>query len=217
MSTLSSVNATATRLIAAATQAVVAAQNQLNALDSIVGDGDHGVNFASALTVAAANVQHTGEVPGAQVFADVAETLNSEMGGAAGVIFSAFFSGAGEALSDVELLDAHVYARMLANALAEVQRWGKAAVGDKTIVDALAPAVQAAQESARAGDDLAVCAQQVAAAAADGAAATATLAARKGRARFLGARAIGHADAGATSLALVLSAWAQALCESSTV
>lgn len=211
MSTPTSVDATAARLIAAAVQTVVAAQDRLNALDSTVGDGDHGVNFASALTVAAANVRLAGEVPGAQVFADVAETLNSEMGGAAGVIFGAFFGGVGEALSGVEQLDAQVYALMLASALAEVQRWGKAAVGDKTVVDALAPAVQAAQECAQAGDDLAACAQRVAAAAADGAAATATLEARKGRARFLGARAIGHADAGATSLALILGAWAEVL------
>ena len=200
-------------MVVAAAQAVVAAQEQLNALDSTVGDGDHGVNFAAALTVAATHVQAAGAIAAAQVFADVAETLNSEMGGAAGVIFGAFFGGVGEALAGAEQLDADVYALMLASALAEVQRWGKAAVGDKTVVDALAPAAQAAQSSAQAGDDLAVCAQQAAVAAAEGAAATAALEARKGRARFLGARSIGHADAGATSMALVLRAWAQILSE----
>ena len=211
MSASGSAYATAIRMVAAAAQAVAAAQDQLNALDSTVGDGDHGVNFAAALTVAANHVQTTGDTPAAQVFAAVAETLNSEMGGAAGVIFGAFFGGAGEALAGVEQLDANVYALMLTSALAEVQRWGKAAVGDKTVVDALAPAAQTAQDCAQAGDDLAVCAQQAAVAAADGAAATAALEARKGRARFLGARSIGHADAGATSMALVLRAWAAVL------
>ena len=213
MSTPDSADATAVQMVVAAAQAVVAAQEQLNALDSTVGDGDHGVNFAAALTMAATHVQAAGAIVAAQVFADVAETLNSEMGGAAGVIFGAFFGGVGEALAGAEQLDADVYALMLASALAEVQRWGKAAVGDKTVVDALAPAAQAAQSSAQAGDDLAVCAQQAAVAAAEGAAATAALEARKGRARFLGARSIGHADAGATSMALVLRAWAQILSE----
>ena len=213
MSTPDSADATAVQMVVAAAQAVVAAQEQLNALDSTVGDGDHGVNFAAALTMAATHVQAAGAIAAAQVFADVAETLNSEMGGAAGVIFGAFFGGVGEALAGAEQLDADVYALMLASALAEVQRWGKAAVGDKTVVDALAPAAQAAQSSAQAGDDLAVCAQQAAVAAAEGAAATAALEARKGRARFLGARSIGHADAGATSMALVLRAWAQILSE----
>lgn len=211
MSTPTSAAATAICMVAAATQAVAAAQDQLNALDSTVGDGDHGVNFASALAVAAANVRDAGETSGAQVFAVVAETLNSEMGGAAGVIFGAFFSGIGEALTDVAQLDANVYALMLADALAEVQRWGKAAVGDKTVVDALAPAAQAAQACAQAGESLGVCAHQAAAAAAAGAAATAALEARKGRARFLGARSVGHADAGATSMGLVLRAWAAVL------
>lgn len=211
MSAPGSAYALAIRMVEVAAQAVAAAQDQLNALDSTVGDGDHGVNFASALTAAATHVQVAGANSAAQVFAAVAETLNSEMGGAAGVIFGAFFGGAGEALTSVEQLDADVYALMLASALAEVQRWGKAAVGDKTVVDALAPAAQTAQVSARAGDDLAICAQRAAAAAAAGAAATAALEARKGRARFLGARSIGHADAGATSLALVLGAWAEGL------
>jgi dihydroxyacetone kinase-like protein len=210
---MSGADATAVRMILAAAQAVAAAQEQLNALDSTVGDGDHGVNFASALTAAATHVQAADELSAAQVFAAVAETLNNEMGGAAGVIFGAFFGGVGEALTAVEQMDAAVYALMLASGLTEVQRLGKAVVGDKTVVDALAPAAQAAQDCAQAGDDLAVCAQQAAAAAADGAAATAALEARKGRARFLGARSIGQADAGATSLALVLGAWAQVLSE----
>ncbi len=208
-------NEIAVRLIEAAATAIAGAQEQLNALDSTVGDGDHGVNFSSALSKAAAAVQAAGDRSAAQVFADVAETLGSEMGGAAGVIFGAFFSGASEALAGVVQLDAAAYARLLESGLAEVQRWGKAVVGDKTLVDALAPAVQAAQRCANAGDDLAACAEQAAVAAADGAAATAALEARKGRARFLGARSVGHADAGATSLALVLRAWAEVLSHSS--
>ena len=213
MSAPASTAATAMRMVEAAAQAIAAAQAQLNALDSTVGDGDHGVNFAAALALAAASVKHVEASSGAQIFAGVAETLNSEMGGAAGVIFGAFFSGIGEALVDIIHLDAHVYARMLVSALTEVQRRGKAAVGDKTVVDALAPAAQAALRCAQVGDDLSVCAQRAAAAAAAGAAATTSLEARKGRARYLGARSIGHADAGATSLALVLQAWAQVLSE----
>ena len=211
MSAPGAASATAVQMVTSAAQVVGTAQGQLNALDSTVGDGDHGVNFASALTVAATRVQGAGKISAAQVFAVVAETLGSEMGGAAGVIFGAFFAGAGEALADVAQLDANVYALMLASALAEVQHWGKAEVGDKTVVDALAPAAQAAHTSVQAGDDLATCASRAATAAAEGAASTAALVARKGRARFLGARSIGHADAGATSMALVLRSWAEVL------
>lgn len=203
--------AVAVRMIAVASDTISAAQGELNALDSTVGDGDHGVNFASALAKAAAAVQAADDSSASQVFAGVAETLGSEMGGASGVIFGAFFSGAGDALAGVNQLDADSYARLLLGALEQVQRLGKAVVGDKTLVDALAPAAQAAQRSAQAGGTLADCAQQAALAAAAGADATTAMEARKGRARFLGARAVGHADAGATSLALVLRTWAHLL------
>lgn len=202
----------ARRLIEAAAATVAAHQADLNALDSLVGDGDHGVNFATALARAAA-AQPAAASPAAR-FDAVAQVLSAEMGGASGVIFGAFFAGIGRALANAGLLTASGYAAALAAALDEVQRWGKAVPGDKTLVDALAPAAQAAHSATETGAGIGLAAEQAAAAARQGAEATAALEARKGRARFLGARAVGHADAGATSLALILEAWAEILVKS---
>jgi dihydroxyacetone kinase-like protein len=198
-------------MVKAAAATIAAHQAELDALDSLVGDGDHGVNFATALARAAA-AQPDKAAPGAR-FDAVAQTLAAEMGGASGVIFGALFGGMGRALHAADLLTAAGYVAALQVALEEVQRWGKAVPGDKTLVDALAPAAVAAQASAVSGAGLPTAAQRAAVAARAGAEATAGMEARKGRARFLGARAVGHADAGATSLALILEAWALLLAD----
>jgi len=201
-------SAMAHRLIAAAAATIRAHEQELNALDSLVGDGDHGLNFAVALTSAAAR-------PPADcacaVFRNVEETLAAEMGGAAGVIFGAFFGGIGRAAETVNLLTASGYALALQSALTDVKRWGKASPGDKTLVDALAPATIAATQSAAEQATLAETARHAATAARAGAEGTRSMEARRGRARFLGSRAVGHADAGATSLALILETWAEIL------
>jgi dihydroxyacetone kinase-like protein len=203
----------AQRLVQAAATTIATHAAELNALDSLVGDGDHGVNFATALTGAAAEL-HAPTAPtgsASAIFLAVEETLAGEMGGAAGVIFGAFFGGFGRGLAAQPSLDATAYAAALEQALADVQQWGKAAPGDKTLVDALAPAAQAANHAAGRGANLTATAYLAAEGARTGAEATMQMEARKGRARFVGARAVGHADAGATSLALILQAWAELL------
>lgn len=195
------------RIIEAMAAAVAEQREQLAALDSLIGDGDHGANISGAMAAAAAQVAQLDAPTPAAVLRTTGRTVMDEMGGAAGVMFGSFFRGCARAVTDREALDVHDLARMMAAGLAEVQRRGQAQPGDKTLVDALAPAAQAMQAAADAGAPLATAVQRAADSARAGAEATANMVARFGRAKHLGERAIGHQDAGATSVAVMLEAW----------
>lgn len=184
---------------------VASARETLNALDRAIGDGDHGENMARGFgAVGVALAEQQPATPGA-VFAVVARTLISTVGGASGPLYGTAFLRASKAVG--ETLDAEGVTGMLAALLEGVVARGGAAPGDKTMVDALHPAHDAA-----AGADSAADAIRAAAQAADaGAIATEPLIARKGRASYLGERAIGHRDPGAVSTALLLGAAARAL------
>lgn len=203
-------------MITAAAAAIGKRQDDLNALDSTVGDGDHGTNIAAALAKAAVSVTELPEPAPEAVLNEVGSTLATEMGGAAGVIFGAFFRGAALGTAGKAGIDAPQYVEVLRSGLKEVQKWGKARPGDKTMVDALAAALRAAEAAVAQQQSLEVVMQVAAAAAHQGAEATTAMEARKGRARFLGPRAIGFQDAGATSIALLLSAWSEVVCTNAT-
>jgi dihydroxyacetone kinase-like protein len=162
----------------------------LVALDREIGDGDHGENLDRGFhaVVEALEAQEAPATPGA-VFTMVATKLISTVGGASGPLLGTAFLRAGQAAGDRTELDASAVAAVLGAARDGVVSRGKAAPGDKTMVDAWAPAVDAAEAAAESG-----------------AAATEPLVARKGRASYLGERAIGHRDPGAQSSALILRA-----------
>jgi dihydroxyacetone kinase-like protein len=138
--------------------------------------------------------------------------LVSKVGGAAGPLYGTAFLRASTALSEKEELSPEDAAGALEAALGGIKQRGKAEVGDKTIVDALEPAVEAAKEAASGADgSVAAVFRAAAEAAQEGAESTVPLTARKGRASYLGARAQGHQDPGATSTYLLLDAAARAL------
>jgi dihydroxyacetone kinase-like protein len=139
----------------------------------------------------------------------VATTLISTVGGAAGPLYGTAFLRASAAVGDAEELDSEAVARALRGALEGVVARGKAVVGDKTMVDALTPAVAAAAAAA-AGGSVAAVLSAAADAAAEGAESTVPMVARKGRASYLGERSAGHLDPGARSTALLLRAFADA-------
>ncbi len=145
----------------------------------------------------------------AAVLDAVGNTLVEEMGGAAGVVFGAFFRGAAHGAREDTATDTAQYAAMLQAGLQQVQKWGKAAPGEKTMVDALTAAVAAADAAVARQQPLPATMQAVAEAAFRGAERTAGMEASKGRARFLGQRSIGFQDAGATSIAFILAAWSE--------
>jgi dihydroxyacetone kinase-like protein len=180
--------------------------DHLTQLDSAIGDADHGVNLNRGFTaVVAALDGFEADGPGA-VLVKTGTTLISKVGGASGPLYGSAFRAIGRAIDGPET-DAVVFGAALRDGLAAIRKLGAAAPGDKTMVDALAPAVEAFDDAAVGG--LKAAAEAAADAAEAGAKATAELQARKGRASYLGARSVGHQDPGATSTALILRALAE--------
>ena len=181
-------------------------------LDRAIGDGDHGENMDRGFKAA---VEALGQAqPGsvAEVLKTVAKTLMSTVGGAAGPLYGTAFLRASKAAGDGDLDGAGV-AAVIAGALDGIQARGKATTGEKTMVDAWTPALEAARAAAESGSDPAAVLEAAATAAEAGAAATEPLRATKGRASYLGERSIGHLDPGAVSTSLILRAAARAADE----
>src|SRR5215213_3784475 len=184
----------------------------LTKLDSEIGDGDHGNNMHRGLQAALERLDGADPSSPADALKAVSMALVSKVGGAAGPLYGTAFLRASTALSDKDEVSAQDTAGALEAALGGVKQRGKAEVGDKTIVDALEPAVEAAKEAAgEAAGSVAAVFRAAAEAAREGAESTVPLTARKGRASYLGARAQGHQDPGATSTYLLLDAAARAL------
>jgi phosphoenolpyruvate---glycerone phosphotransferase subunit DhaL len=194
--------------VAAIAEAVSANAEYLTQLDSAIGDGDHGVNLQRGFTAVVAALDGYEAATAGDVLVRTGSTLISKVGGAAGPLYGTAFRTIGKALAE-STVDASVLAKALRAGLAGVQRLGAAVPGDKTIVDAYTPAVEAFEASA--GDGLLAAAQAAAAAAEEGAKATTAMQARKGRASYLGERSVGHQDPGATSTWLIFRALAESV------
>jgi dihydroxyacetone kinase-like protein len=182
-------------------------RDHLTQLDSAIGDADHGANLDRGFTAAAAAVTDLAAGTVGAVLVTTGTTLVSTIGGAAGPLYGGAFRAIGRRL-DVPVADPAAFAAALADGLESTRALGAAGPGDKTMIDAYAPAVAAFAERAQAGGDFAGAAGAAADAAEDGMRATTPLQARKGRASYLGARSIGHQDPGATSTALIFRALA---------
>lgn len=198
----------ALRWVRATAKVVQEHRAELVNLDREIGDGDHGENldrgFRAVLEAVDADVASLA-TPGA-VLKLVATKLISTVGGASGPLFGTAYLKAAQAIGDAPTLDADAVAGMLAAARDGIVLRGKAQVGDKTMIDAWTPAVDAAREAAGSGSSASAVLEAAAAAAEAGAEATDPLVAHKGRASYLGERAIGHRDPGAQSTAYLLRA-----------
>ena len=181
-------------------------------LDRAIGDGDHGENMDRGFKAAVEAVEQAQPGSVAEVLKTVAKTLMSTVGGAAGPLYGTAFLRASKAAGDGNLDGAGV-AAVIAGALDGIQARGKATTGEKTMVDAWTPALEAARAAAESGSDPAAVLEAAATAAEAGAAATEPLRATKGRASYLGERSIGHLDPGAVSTSLILRAAVRAAGE----
>ena len=181
-------------------------------LDRAIGDGDHGENMDRGFRAAVEALSEAQQGSVAEVLKTVAKTLMSTVGGAAGPLYGTAFLRASKAAGDGELDGAGV-AAVIAGALDGIQARGKATTGEKTMVDAWTPALEAARAAAEAGTDPVAVLEAAATAAEAGAAATEPMRATKGRASYLGERSIGHLDPGAVSTSLILRAAARAAGE----
>jgi len=177
--------------------------DRLTALDSAIGDADHGSNMQRGFTaVVTALEKETPDTPGA-VLTLVGRLLISTVGGASGPLYGTLLRRTGKALGDAAEVSEGQLAEALRAGVDGVMALGKATPGDKTMIDALVPAVDAL------GDGFAAARS----AAEEGAVATIPLQARKGRASYLGERSIGHQDPGATSSALLIAGLEEAAGE----
>jgi dihydroxyacetone kinase-like protein len=183
----------------------------LTQLDAAIGDADHGINMHRGFTAVMARVGALGEATPGQLLKSAGRTFVSTVGGAAGPLYGTAFLQAGEALGDAASFGPRLLLDALRASLEGVQRVGAAAVGDKTMVDALSPALVAFELELRMGGSLETATSGAREAAAGGMRATIPLQARKGRASYLGPRSVGHQDPGATSTALMFAALEQAV------
>lgn len=190
-------------------QAVLAEHRmELIDLDRAIGDGDHGENMDRGFKAVVAKLDEGGIADVQGVLKVVASTLMSKVGGAAGPLYGTAFLRAAKA-SEGDL-DSNGVVAMIEGALDGIVSRGKATTGEKTMVDAWTPALEAAKAAAEGGASPAATLRAAADAAASGAEATIPLQATKGRASYLGERSIGHQDPGATSTAYILGAAADA-------
>lgn len=182
----------------------------LTDLDSSIGDADHGTNMARGMSaVVEPEALNQGDL--GALFKTVGMTLVSKVGGTSGPLYGTFFLRAAKEAGTATELDAAGLAAALRAGLTGVLDRGKAQLEDKTMVDALSPALDALDAALAAGQDLARAAAQAAVAGREGAEATTPMLAKKGRASYLGERSIGHQDPGATSSQYLLEALAKAL------
>ncbi|MFF1815681.1 dihydroxyacetone kinase subunit DhaL [Kribbella sp. NPDC058245] len=180
----------------------------LTELDSAIGDADHGANMDRGFAAVVVMLDETSFTSVDELLKKVGMTLVSKVGGASGPLYGTFFLRFGTALAGVPVTPESIGAGLRAGVGGILAR-GKAELGDKTMYDAWAPALDA--YDAAVGDGLAAALGAAAEASAKGRDATVPLEARKGRASYLGERSVGHQDPGATSTTLLLESAARTL------
>jgi dihydroxyacetone kinase-like protein len=184
----------------------------LTELDSAIGDADHGANMARGMDAVMAKLGGDAAPSSAEdLFKSVGMTLVSSVGGASGPLYGTFFLKLATAAGDADVLEGTTLAAALRAGLDGIVARGRAEPGDKTMVDALGPALDALDTALSSGTPLGDAAASAAEAAESGRDATEPMLARKGRASYLGERSIGHVDPGSASTALLFRALADAL------
>jgi dihydroxyacetone kinase-like protein len=186
---------------------------ELTELDAQIGDADHGINMDRGFTAVTAKLDPMTDADLGTICKTVGMTLISTVGGASGPLYGTFFLRMATALDASPQATPQELGAALRAGLDGVRQRGRAELGDKTMVDAMAPAVDAYDSGVGTGD-LATALAAAAAAAADGRDAVTPLVARKGRASYLGERAAGHQDPGATSTTILFESLRDALVPS---
>lgn len=190
-------------------------RDYLTQLDSAIGDADHGINMDRGFRMVQEKLQKQTETDIGSLFKLVGMTLVSTVGGASGPLYGTAFLRAGAVLAGKQELSGSDYVALLAAAVDGIQARGKAQAGEKTMLDALLPALASAREAEAAQLDIVEITRRASDAAEQGMRATIPLLATKGRASYLGERSIGHQDPGATSSWLLLRTLADVCAERS--
>ena len=181
----------------------------LTQLDSAIGDADHGINMDRGFTAVRAKFPTMATMDIATQLKTVGTTLVSTVGGASGPLYGTAFLRAGVAVAGKQPFGPADFVALLEAFLGGIVAHGKAQPGEKTMVDALTPALAAAKEALNEGLPLKELSSRATQAAEEGMKATIPLLATKGRASYLGERSVGHQDPGATSSWLILRSLTQ--------
>ncbi len=175
----------------------------LSKLDSFGGDGDHGTTMVRGMGIVAKTIDESKSTDIKTLLTDIGWAVMGVDGGAAGPLFGSFFGGMSEPTDGKDAIDVATLAAMFEAGLASVNTLTRAKPGDKTMIDALVPAVEAVQKAAGDGASITDALERGAQAAKEGAAATKDMQARFGRAKNIGEKSVGNADPGATSVSLI--------------
>jgi dihydroxyacetone kinase-like protein len=186
-------------------------KDYLTQLDAAIGDADHGANMNRGFQAVLAKKAELQKPDIGALLKGVAMTLISTVGGASGALYGTFFLQASTLAGNQTELTPSEFGSLLEKGLAGIVLRGKATIGDKTMIDALQPAVKAYKHSIESGETLEQALSKAVSAAEDGLKSTIPLVARKGRASYLGDRSAGHPDPGATSTLILFRSAAETL------
>jgi dihydroxyacetone kinase-like protein len=201
------------RMLFRVCQAVQEKKDWLSRLDAACGDGDHGVSMARGFLAVEKQLSAQKDISPGGLLRKTGTTLLSSVGGATGPLMGTIFIEAGKSVGELDELDTPALSAMFSAGLDGMCKRGGAKAGDKTMVDALLPAVEALQAAAAEGVSPCQALEHAVCAAQAGAASTTEMTARQGKARYMGERAVGHPDAGAYSIVTIFEAFAEAAGE----
>lgn len=196
-------NASAAPIVVSIAERIIENRAYLSEIDGKIGDGDHGVNMAKGFGMAAERLKGTDKTLG-EAFDVLGSALMTEIGGSMGPLYGVMFMEFSEKLDGCDDIDPAIFSAMLHAGLEGIQSIGSAKIGDKTLIDALVPAIEAFDETIAAGETFARALDTLVLAAEKGRDSTLNLVAKIGRSSRLGERSLGVLDAGATSCAIIL-------------
>jgi len=197
-----------TEILRQVTKLICENSDKLCELDSVVGDGDHGTTIQRGVKAAQEKVDANAPEEISKLFSTFAMGMVSSMGGASGPIFASFFQCMALASNGKSDADAEVLLTAMQSGQDKIQAIGKAEEGDKTLIDALAPAIRAGRAALEAGSSFEEIVSAIYKGSMEGVEETRKMVSKKGRSRYAGERGLGHPDAGATSMSLMLQAFA---------
>jgi len=206
-------NAASASIVISIADRIIENRAYLSEIDGKIGDGDHGVNMAKGFGMAAERLKGQQDATLGEAFELLGSVLMNEIGGSMGPLYGVMFTEFAEQLAGREDIDPPIFSAMLHGGLEGIQSIGSAKVGDKTLLDALVPAIDAFDAAIGAGEPFDSALGKLVVAAEGGRDSTLNLVAKIGRSARLGDRSLGVLDAGATSCAIILKQLCQSVQE----
>jgi len=197
-------------MILAAVKKIEANHEELSRLDGATGDGDHGTTMLRTVKAVEGAINANQDASLKDLMGKIAWDVMSADGGSTGPLLGSFFMGMGEGVADTDAFNSEDVAKIIIAGVEKMHKQSRAQIGDKTMMDALLPAVDALK-NADAGSTVAATLADAAKAAKEGSEATVDMTAKFGRARNLGERVLGHKDPGSVSMALMLEAFSESI------